>query len=427
MREDLLHFIWQYKLANTTLLSSQNEEVHVRLTGTANFGEGPDFFNAQLEVDGQLWAGNVEIHIKASDWYAHHHETDTNYDNVILHVVWDDDIPVFRKDKSQIPTVELKHIIPPKLLSAYQKLMDNSVSSFINCERELADVDTLIWTSWSERLYIERLEQKSVLITKLLENSKNDWEAVLFQMLCKSFGTKVNGPFFLERAQELDFSVVRKTAVKKHVLESLLFGHFGLLDVRDCQDLYFLNLGREYSYLKQKFSLNQSITKPAFYGIRPVNFPTIRISQLSGLYHKHRSLFQTLVEITAKETFYDIFQVFASSYWDNHFTFGKVSRKSKKKVSVNFIDLLLINIVVPLKFCYAKHLGQDWNEELIQLLRSIRPETNAVVTGFDRIGMKSQDAMESQSKLQLHQHYCSKNRCLQCAVGTHLLNRNTYF
>lgn len=281
MREDLLYFIWKHnKLPTKQLCTGNGEAIAIKATGTQNRFAGPDFFNAKVEIGGQLWAGNVEMHLKSSDWYVHHHETDENYNNVILHVVWEDDIAVFRKDGSQIPTLEVQHYVSDQLLNGYQSLMDNSRTSFINCEKDLKEIDSFVVENWLHRLYIERLEYKSKLILKLLEASKNDWEAVLFMLLAKNFGSKVNGTYFLEQAKQLDFSIVRKTTNEPLQLEALLFGHFGLLNVDDCSDAYFLQLKNEYKYLVRKFGLVENESKPEFFGLWPLNFPTIRVSQL---------------------------------------------------------------------------------------------------------------------------------------------------
>ena len=426
MKEDLLHFIWgQNKLHGRQLTSTAKEAITIKATGVPNQYSGPDFFNAQVEIDGQLWAGNVEMHLKSSDWYAHHHETDENYDNVILHVVWEDDVSVFRKDGSQIPTLALREYMSDLLLAKYQDLMENARPAFINCERNFMEIDSFLVQSWLSRLYIERLEHKSRLILELLQRSNNDWEAVLFALLAKNFGSKVNGDFFLERALKLDFSVIRKLSSDIHILESLLFGHFGLLHGVDCMDPYVVQLQKEYSYLSRKFELAPAMKQPGFYGLRPTNFPTIRISQLAHLYAKRQGLFAYLMESIALEDIHQVFETGAGLYWENHFTFGKASRKSKKKLSENFIDLLVINTIVPLKFCYSKHLGKDWNEDLIALISGVKKENNSIIDGFRRIGAKTINAMESQAQLQLYNQYCTKNKCLQCALGAHLLNRNT--
>lgn len=426
MKEDLLHFIWgQNKLHGRQLTSTATEAITIKTVGVPNRYSGPDFFNAQVEIDGQLWAGNVEMHLKSSDWYAHHHETDEKYDSVILHVVWEDDISVFRKDGSQIPTLALNQYVSQELLDKYRNLLENARPSFINCERNFGELDSFLVESWLNRLYIERLEHKSERILELLKKSNNDWEATLFVLLTKSFGSKINGEFFLNRAMELDFSIIRKVCTDVDTLESLLFGHFGLLQNKDCNDTYFMKLKKEYSYLVKKFNLSSVMEAPEFYGLRPVNFPTIRLSQLAQLYGNSNGFFASLMEKVPVEGVYNTLETYTSPYWEDHFTFGKVSKTSKKKLSKNFMDLLIINTIIPLKFCYSRHLGKDWNEDLITLMGAIKKEKNSIIEGFNRIGAKTSHALESQAQIQLYTEYCSKNKCLQCALGAHLLNRNT--
>lgn len=425
MREDLLYFIWKHnKLPTNQLYTGNNELVRIKSIGFQNKLAGPDFFNAQVEIDGQLWAGNVEMHLKSSDWYVHHHETDENYNNVILHVVWEDDIVVFRKDGSQIPTLEVKQYVPGELLDRYRALMENSRTSFINCEKDYKEIDAFIMENWMHRLFIERLEHKSKLILDLLDASKNNWEAVLFIVLAKNFGSTVNGTYFLERAKELDFSIIRKTTNEPSQLEALLFGHFGLLHAEDCTDAYYLQLQKEYIYLKQKFDLLEPLSQPGYFGLRPLNFPTVRISQLISLYSKNHNLFSKLMELDKLEAIHQTLEVCASPYWEEHYTFGKVSKKRVKKLSRNFIDLVIINTLVPLKFCYSKYIGSQWNEELISLVSQVTKEKNSIIQNFGKIGSKAKNALESQAQLELYNNYCAKNKCMQCVVGTQLLNRN---
>ena len=225
----------------------------IKRPGTLNQGSGPDFFNALIEVGGQLWAGNIEMHLKSSDWYAHHHEKDDNYNNVVLHVVWEDDIAIFRKDGSKMETLELKDQVAPTLLAKYQELFDHYNPAFINCERDFPQLDSMRVHSFLDRLYLERLEQKAALVLNLLKTSKNDWEGTLFVLLAKNFGTKLNGDFFLQRAKSLPFSIIRKEYNDLLALESLFFGHFGLLVEEDCSDAYFQKLLREHQYLKRKY------------------------------------------------------------------------------------------------------------------------------------------------------------------------------
>ncbi len=424
MREDLLHYIWKTnKLQGIPLQTTANEPVIVESPGIHNQVSGPDFFNAKVHLADQLWAGNVEMHIKASDWYAHHHETDAKYDNVILHVVWEDDVAIFRKDGSQIPSLELKDRIPTKLLNSYKRLFDTSQKQFINCEKDIAGVSKFTVGSWLERLYIERLEQKAYLIFQLLQQSNNDWEQVLFTLLLKNFGSKVNGEAFLGISNILDFSVVRKIRQDIQVFESVLMGVGGLLEHTNTEDAYYKSLQTEFGFQQQKFQLKtHQVRPPEFFGLRPNNFPTIRLSQLANLYARQDALFSKVMEAGTVEKIYALFETEASPYWKNHFTFGKVSKSSQKKLTKSFIDLIVINTVVPLKFAYAKKQNTSVDEQLIALLSALKPEKNSIVDRYGSLGVKAEDAFKSQAVLQLHTKYCSQNQCLKCAIGTSLLS-----
>lgn len=426
MREDLLHFVWRHqKFDSNRLLTTADEPIKIYNQGSANQYSGPDFFNAKIQIADQLWAGNIEIHVKASDWYAHGHESDTNYDNVILHVVWEDDVAIFRKDGSQIPVLELEHYLSEELLNYYRKLFENPKYTFINCEQDFFSTDGFIMDNWLERLFFERLEQKSKLIFELLEASKNDWEKVLFCLLMKNFGLNINGPVFLEIAQALDFSIIRKTRHNLLQIESLLFGMAGLLQNETILEAYFLGLVQEFEFLRHKHQLSPIIQKPEFSGLRPHNFPTIRLAQIANLYHKNQNLFSSVLATGEPSDFYSLFSTNVSAYWKHHFTFGKSSKTSQKKLTENFIDLLLINTIIPLKFSYAKYLGKEMDDHLVVLLAKIKAEKNTIIGKYDTIGPRTKNALQSQAKIQLYQHYCNKNQCLRCAIGADLLNRNS--
>ncbi len=423
MQEDFLHYIWKHKKFNQTdLNTSDNESVVVISNGEHNLNAGPDFFNARLRIGEQLWAGNVEIHIKSSDWFLHNHEIDKAYDNVILHVVWEHDAEVFRKDNSVIPTLELKDYILPLALTNYNTLF-NSNTNWINCEKDFSEVDDFTISNWLERLYFERLERKSEDVLQLLKQSKNNWEAVLFKMLAKSFGLKVNGEAFLSLANSFDFSILRKSQSKQETLEALLFGQSGLLEV-SIEDPYHKSLQNDYQFLKQKFKLdNTLVVAPSFFRLRPNNFPTIRLSQLANVYHTHQNLFSKVIEAESIEDIYNIFSVTTSEFWKTHYTFLKASKSSKKAISKAFIDLLIINTLIPVKFSYAKFKGQFVEEAILELIMQLPSEKNSVVDKFNSLKNVSKSAMQSQALIQLKNEYCDKNKCLQCAIGSKLLNR----
>ena len=350
MKEDFLHYVWRFQKFNTQdLVSISGTSLTIINTGEPNKNSGPDFINAKVYIDNQLWAGTVEIHLKSSDWYAHHHEQDPSYDTVILHVVWDHDAEIFRKDNSTIPTLALKTIIDKKALINYQSLFSKK-QKWINCEYEFSKISPFIIENWLDRLYLERLEEKSLLVEKQLQVSNNHWEGLLFKLLCKNFGLKVNGESFYSISQSVDYTIIKKCYRNQFELEALLFGQAGFFD-KGHEDSYFNFLKEKYMYLRSKFNFDtKEIIAPKFFRLRPVNFPTIRLSQLAVLFSEKRSLFSEIIGAKSLEDYYSIFNTTAGEYWDTHYNFGIQSSKRKKRLTKKFVDLLLINTVIPVLF-----------------------------------------------------------------------------
>ena len=423
MKEEFLHYLWKFKKFDPLNLKTFNgEEITIINVGKYLELAGPDFFNAQITIGNQKWAGNVEIHIKSSDWYVHHHERDEVYENVILHVVWEHDTEIFRKNNTEIPVLELKKYVDAATITNYQSLI--SPKSWIFCEKQLKEIDGFTINNWLERLFFERLERKSKPIFELLVQTKHDWEAVLFCLLAKNFGLNTNGEIFSKIAQSIPFSVIRKENFEVENLEALLLGSAGLLD-SEKEDTYFKDLKFRYFYLLHKYQLEKGIVEPVqFFKHRPDNFPTIRLSQLANLYHGHQNLFSRISTATSAKGIYEIFEISASDYWQNHYQFDKESPKKKKKLSRSFVDLITINTIIPLQFAYAKSQAKEISEDLIQLLNEVAPEKNAIMDKFNSFGIKSKNAFESQSLLQLKNEYCNKSRCLECAIGMELLKRS---
>lgn len=423
MKEDFLHYLWKFKKFDTLNLKTCNQE-EIIISNVGQYLElaGPDFFNAQITIGNQKWAGNVEIHVKSSDWYVHHHEKDAGYENVILHVVWDHDSEIFRSDNSEIPVLELKNYVSTSILTNYQKLL--APKSWIFCEKQLAEIPEFVFKNWQERLFFERLERKSKPILELLEHTNNDWETVLFCLLAKNFGLNTNGEVFLKIAQSIPFSVIRKECFEVENLEALLFGSAGLLDAEK-EDAYFKDLKFRYFYLLHKYQMEKSFIEPVqFFKHRPDNFPTIRLSQLANLFHKQQNLFSKISDLNAVEAIYEVFRVSVAPYWETHYQFDKESPKKKKVLSKSFMDLLILNTVIPLQFAYAKSQGKEVSEVLITVLNDIEAERNSVVEKFNSFGIKAKNAFETQSLLQLKNEYCNKNKCLECAIGIELLKTN---
>ena len=423
MKEDFLHYIWKFKKFDFPDLKTTNgENLIIINSGQYTQLAGPDFFNAQIEIDNQKWAGNVEIHLKSSDWYLHNHERDDNYDSVILHVVWEHDTEIFRKNNTEIPVLELKNLVSKSVLENYEILMQPK--SWIFCEKSLENISEFTLKSWQERLFFERLERKSKPIQDLLIITNQDWEAILFNLLAKNFGLNTNGEIFLKIAKSIPFNIVRKESFEVENLEALIFGNAGLLDLEK-EDVYYKDLQFRFYYLLQKYQLEKTIIEPLqFFKHRPDNFPTIRLSQLANLYHKHQNLFSKIIAITSVKNIYEILDVSVSNYWQTHYQFDKESPKKKKLLSKSFIDLLIINTILPIQFAYAKYQGKEISEDLIEILNQIAPESNAVIDKFKSFGIISKNAFDSQSLLQLKNEYCNKSRCMDCSIGMELMKNS---
>ena len=420
MKEDFLHYVWQYKKFDFSNLKTVREEsLQIINVGSYLQQTGPDFFNAQIHIDNQKWAGNIEIHIKSSDWYLHHHERDSNYDNVILHVVWEHDAPIFRKDNSEIPTLVLKHYVLKDVFENYQSLV--APKSWIYCENQIASVDEFIIENWKERLFFERIERKSIPIQKLLTESNQDWEAVLFCMLAKNFGLNTNGDIFLKMAQSFPFSIIRKERFEAENLEALFFGIADLIPVQP-EDNYAKDLKKRFDYITQKHQLQKIVLEPLqFFKHRPDNFPTIRLAQFAMLYHKQQNLFSKIIDVKKLEDFYSIFNIETNEYWQTHYQLDKESVKKKKKISKLFIDLIVINTIIPIQFAYANSLGKEISETIIETMCKIAPEKNSITDKFKRFKVKSNNAFDTQSLLQLKNEYCNAGKCLHCSIGIQLL------
>ena len=423
MKEDFLHYIWKYKLFDTSeLLTQNNEQTEIISFGLHNTDAGPDFFNGKVKIGKTIWAGNIELHIKSSDWIKHKHSFDKAYDNVILHVVYDNDVTIKDKDGNAIPTLELKSLISGELIDKYNNLIQSK--DWIPCGKQIKTVNEFTINSWINRLAIERLERKSEEIQETLQFNKNNWEETFYQYLFKYFGLKVNALPFEQLAKNTSLKIIEKHN-DLFSIEALLYGQAGYLD-DNLEDEYFSKLKKEYHFLKSKFDLtplDKSLWK--LLRLRPSNFPTIRISQLANLMNNHTRLFARIIEAKSVKELQQLFIVQASMYWDTHYQFGaEVKDKKIKKIGINTINNIIINVIVPFTFVYGK---AKQNEELVNkslsLLENIKAENNSIIKKWTELGVKSSNAMQTQSLIELKNNYCSQKKCLNCSIGNKIIQQ----
>lgn len=421
MTEDLLHFLCKHQcIDGANFKTTQGETLSIISPGYFNIHGGPDFNQAQIRLNKMHWAGSVEIHIKSSDWYSHNNQNDPTYDNIILHVVWEDDIEICRTNGDLIPTLILQPIVSSKLLEKYQCTFQRPYH-WIPCENDFNLVPETILTSWKERLFVARLENKAQRIQDLLKDTKNDWEATLFALLARNFGLNVNGDAFFNVARSMDFSIVRKNSSNPFRLEALFLGQAGLLSC-DKEDPYLSKLREEYRFLSNKFGIQPLEERIQFTRLRPMNFPTIRWVQLAQLYSNHQGLLAKIMNEFPRFDFSWITKIEVSSFWETHYSFNKKSHKRKKQISNNMLELIVINTIIPFMFCYFKAHGRDVSEELLDYITTLQPEKNGLIKRFGSLHAKIESALDTQALIELKKQFCDTKKCVNCHIGAYLLN-----
>ena len=417
MREEFLYYIWENRLIDKDLKTTEGDGVEVVATGYRNTDSGPDFLEARIQIGDKLWAGHVEIHVKASDWNRHGHQTDKAYQNVILHVVYENDTKV-----NDIPILELKGHLDETLFTNYQIFILSK--GWIPCEKSIAKVPVFTRLSWLDRMAVERLESKSGTVTKILNANQFDWEDALHKLLMRYFGLKVNNEAFEYLSNILPFKTLLKHADNLLQLEAMLFGCAGFLEEEFTED-YPLLLKREFAIMKAKFNL---LIMPAerwkFMRMRPSNFPTIRLAQMAQLIHRNGCLFSKIREAKNGNEVKALFDVAASEYWETHYRFGVPTESKPKHLGEATADVLIINAVAPLLFCFGKlHKDESVCETAMQFLEEIEAEDNAVIRHFVSCGITTENAMQTQALLYLYSYFCKRRRCLECRIGNVLLHK----
>lgn len=430
--ESLLHYTWKHRLFPLAPLTTMDgQPVEVIDPGMENRNDGPDFFNAKVKIGGTLWVGNVEIHVNASDWYLHGHDTDKRYDSVVLHVATTVDREVKRTDDTPIPQMALQ--VPQHIVNNYRELL--AADRYPPCYRIIPELSNLTIHSWMSSLLYERLDQRAELITARYEAHDKNWDDALFCTLARNFGFGTNGEAFDEWARRIDFRAVDKHADNLLQVEAFFFGQAGLLDEATVpeyyhealqEDTYFQMLKREYAFLAHKFGLRpMEATMWRLLGIRPANFPHVRLAQLAHLYHERRISVSKLLAAPDRTAITELLSVEASDYWDTHYTFASTpSAPTKKRVTDSAVTLLLINSVAPFYYSYGRRKdNEQYCEQAILLLEQLKAENNYIIRTWIDCGLLVKNAADSQALIQLKKQYCNRHDCLRCRIGYEYLKK----
>lgn len=421
IHEKLLHYIWQHKLFTAQALhTSDGQQIEVIDVGKLNTDAGPDFFNAKIKINNTLWVGNVEIHIRASDWQKHGHQHDKAYDSVVLHVVHQIDGTTLRSNGEQIPQAELQ--FPASIVDKYESLQANT--QWIACASNLSEVDAFHIRAWITACLSERLSHKAEMIYALLRENANNWEEAFYITLARNFGFGVNSDAFEALAKSLPLSYLGKHKDNLFQLEALLFGQAGLLETdSSTADEYQSALLKEYRFLQAKFDLKPlHASRWKLLRLRPSNFPHIRLAQFAALVHQSSKLFSKMLENPSLEYLESLFVCRPSDYWRTHYLFGEESAAKDKKLGKSASEVILINTVIPFLFCYGQSKqNETLQESALALLEQLPAEKNSIITQWQAHGIEAQSAYDSQALLQWKRNYCEKKDCLRCAIGHKVL------
>jgi hypothetical protein len=420
MTERLLQFIWQHQYYNAKeLTTTKGEELLIIHAGMFNQHQGPDFLDGRIKLDGNVWAGNIELHINASDWHRHMHDTDPNYANVILHVVWNNDMD---EEQVQLPTLLLGDRIQKLLIGQYESWMRSD--HFIPCASMIGQVQQMILDSWKDRLLLERLHRKSKSVLLMLEKNNFHWDEMLWWMLARNFGLYVNADAFAAMAQSIPYSVLMKHRNQIQQLEALMMGQAGLLR-QTFKDKYALMLQKEHVFLKKKYLLKESSIAVHFLRMRPACFPTVRLAQLAMFVHQTTGWLTTVLNCPDVKEVKKILNVTANDYWHYHFTFGEATVYQPKVLGATMINSIMVNTLVPVLYTYGEYKKDDrFKMKAVEWLTGIAAENNSTLNRFRQAGMAYVNAGESQALIELKSQYCDKRKCLECAIGNAVLKRS---
>ena len=424
MNEDFLHYLWRYRLFGPELYTSRGEQIEVIDTGFHNHDSGPDFLNARIRIDKTLWAGNVEIHLNSSDWINHAHHLDLSYHNVILHVVYNDDLDPESELAPPAPCLEVARYVDYKLFYRYQTFL--AAMGWVPCHNQIKQSDQLIRTSWFERMLAERLTENAQYVLKVFEETNHDWSETFYRILARSFGMKLNKEPFEILCESLPLSVLLRHRNSLFQLEALLFGQAGFLN-NDFIDDYPVKLKIEYSFLRGKYQLQPLPTHLwKFLRMRPAGFPTVRLAQFADFWHHNAMGIDDILKSSITESFCAKFAVNVSDYWTDHYLPDKLSVHRHKTFGADAISRLLINTLPPLLFAYGQVYGNNLlTERAVAILDQLPPEVNNEMKRWIGLGIKPISAAETQALHFMKKNYCDNKKCLQCRIGNYLLRKET--
>lgn len=407
--------------------------------GLLNTNAGPDFFNASIEIDGQRWNGNVEIHEKASMWFSHKHHLDPAYNSVVLHAVVHADTQIEINGRP-LPTLLLP--VTEKYLHSYQDL--RSPAPLPKCAEILKTLSSIFIADWLDANLLERLNSKEADILTILNQSNGDWHTTFFITIARALGFGINSHPFEILARSLPLNFARRHSDNLMQLEAMLLGQAGFLispsdrhiklqfnNQTDTESRDHYNyLCREYNFLAKKYSL---CPPPGCHfkmaRTRPANFPHRRISMLARLCSDiDHTLSLTLEALGNEQTLRKIYSLQPTKFWQTHYSFNTpkiestVDNSDKGFLSPASQDLIFINAVAPFYYAYGHYFNKtNLADAAIDLLHNLNPENNNIIRNWKYAGINPDCAAHTQALYHLYRNKCNQNLCHLCRWGQKLL------
>ncbi len=409
--EKMLQFILENNFYNASILRTVcGKVIQIKCLGIANPDQGPDFIHSRVLVEDAEWAGNIELHVKTSDWRLHRHHLDKNYNNVVLHVVWQHDT----EDFFHSPVLVLRNFIKEDWYQAYLK--KNIEGGKRPCKLSSSAIQQQSTFRWLHELGEKRLNQKTENILEELKLVDGDWEEVAWRTIARNFGYRVNAEAFYKVACSLSYKLIKKLKHDSRLIESMLLGQAGLLE-NDFNDSYPNFLKLEYRRLKTIYGLNETKFPIHFLRMRPSNFPTIRLSQISAFVSVQQSIFELMESSTDLFVFSSKIRFKAASYWNNHYVFDRLSNHSEKLMGVDFTFNIILNSIVPLMNAYGRSIGSSiFTDRARNWLFAMPAEQNRKTLFLNNL-IKVKNAFDSQSILELVDNFCINEKCVDCQIA----------
>ena len=434
--ESQLIKIWQHQLLDRTgLVTEEGEPIEIIYPGRINDDRGADFRDAVITINKEVVKGDIEIHVKSSDWRAHRHHYDPSYNRVILHVVmWHDTRATYQQSGKSVPVLAL-HKYTGEPDSQYpavtmpcrgtvKSLTDSAASRFLDIAGE------------------ERFLTKTSRFQAELAKARAS--QCLYQGIMMALGYSKNEAPFLELAHRLPLRILESFAQGNRADEeclarqqAVLLGTAGLLPSQRWIGYQESNGGDMWidklEELWAGFCPAEAMSCHGWhlFKVRPGNFPTRRIAAMSHLIVRYREsgIFDGLVNLVRElpgkpGRLEEGLVTTTTGYWANHFDFGSGGRlRNTTTLGRNRASDIIVNVLLPFTFAWGKLTGQSALErDAIALYRGYpRLAENGVERHMmSQLGLSRNlvnSARRQQGLIHIYKTLCTQGKCRDCQLS----------